>query len=133
MIAAIADTHTLIWYLAGDRRLSDTTRQFLNQIAEDSNQVAISTVSLIEVTYLAEKGRLAADWPMRVFGLFDEADAFFIVAPLNLETAKSLASLMGFGISDMPDRIIAATSTNLGVPLVTRDRAITNSAVATLW
>jgi PIN domain nuclease of toxin-antitoxin system len=133
MIAAVVDTHALIWYLAGDRRLSDSAKQFISRIAKDGNQVAVSTISLIEITYLAEKGRLAADWPTRVITLFDKANTPFVKASVDLEIAKTLASLAGLGITDMPDRIIAATSTYFNVPLVTRDRAITNSAVNTLW
>ena len=129
MIAAVVDTHALIWYLSGDRRLSDPAKQLLAQIANESNQVAISSISLIEITYLAEKGRLASDWPKRVFGLFGEADTLFVEAPVNLEIAKSLALLAGSGIADMPDRIIAATSTYFAVPLITRDRAIVGSVI----
>jgi len=33
----------------------------------------------------------------------------------------------------MPDRIIAATALHLGVPLISRDRRISLSAVATVW
>lgn len=133
MIAAVVDTHTLIWFLSGDRRLSVSANQFLSQVNNQGNQVAISTISIIEITYLAEKGRLAADWPTRVSSIFDEANPLFVETPVNLEIAKSLALLVASGIADMPDRIIAATSTFFGVPLITRDRAITNSAVNTLW
>jgi len=36
-------------------------------------------------------------------------------------------------VPDMPDRIIAATALHLGVPLISRDRRISLSAVATVW
>jgi predicted nucleic acid-binding protein len=36
-------------------------------------------------------------------------------------------------VPDLPDRIIAATALHLGVPLVTRDRQITASGIATIW
>lgn len=133
MIAAVVDTHALIWYLAGDKRLPDSAMQFLGQIVNGGDQIAISTISLIEIIYLAEKGRLAADWPQRVLTLFDEPGTPFVRTSVDLETAKSVASLANAGIADMPDRIIAATSTHLGVPLVTRDRAIVASPVKTVW
>jgi PIN domain nuclease of toxin-antitoxin system len=133
MIATVIDTHTLVWYLAGDKRLSDSAMQFIGQIVDDGNQIAVSTISLIEIIYLAEKGRLTADWPQRLFNLFEGSDAPFIKVSVDLDTVKSVASLAGSGIADMPDRIIAATSTHLGVPLVTKDRAIAASAVKTVW
>lgn len=133
MIAVVVDTHTLIWYLSGDRRLSDLAKQFLTNIAEAGDQAAVSTISIVEISYLSEKGRLSPEWPTTVIKLFDEADALFVECPINLEVAKSLMSLADSGIADMPDRIIAATARLLNVPLLTRDRAITNSPVATLW
>lgn len=78
MITAVADTPTLIWYLSGDRRLSDFAKQYFDHIAKDGNQIAISTISIIEIFYLAEKGRLFSDWPERVLGLFDEADSLSV-------------------------------------------------------
>jgi PIN domain nuclease of toxin-antitoxin system len=33
MIRAVADTHTFIWYLAGDKRLSVKGREFINTTA----------------------------------------------------------------------------------------------------
>lgn len=133
MIAAAVDTHALIWYLSGDQRLSESARQFLSAIGGEGNQVVVSSISLVEIAYLAEKGRLTAEWPATVFGLFDNVDTIFVEAPVDLEIAKSLTSLANSGIADMPDRIIAATSTFFSVPLITKDRIITNSSVETLW
>mgnify|MGYP003620371030 CR=1 FL=1 len=133
MIAAVVDTHTLVWYLAGDKRLSNFATQFLSQIINDGNQIAVSTISLIEIIYLAEKGRLPPDWPQRVFTLFDGSNTPFIKSPVDLDTVMAVASLAGTGITDMPDRIIAATSVQLGVPIVTKDRAIVASPINTVW
>lgn len=133
MIAAVVDTHALIWYLSGDQRLSESARQFLSAIGGEGNQVVVSSISLVEIAYLTEKGRLTAEWPGTVFRLFDNADTIFVEAPVDLEIARSLASLAKSGIADMPDRIIAATSTFFSVPLITKDRIITNSSVETLW
>jgi predicted nucleic acid-binding protein len=36
-------------------------------------------------------------------------------------------------VPDMPDRLIAATATSLGVPLISRDGRIRASAVHTIW
>ena len=45
-------------------------------------------------------------------------------ASVDLDTVKSVASLADSCIADMPDRIIAATATSLGVPLVTKDLSL---------
>jgi PIN domain nuclease of toxin-antitoxin system len=33
----------------------------------------------------------------------------------------------------LPDRIIAATAVHLGVPVISRDRKIQSSSIATVW
>ena len=133
MITAVADTHVFIWYLAGDRRLSTVAKQYIDRIAANSDEIAISAITLVEIIYLAEKGRLVSDWPERATSLLDEPDSPFVVAIVDREVVKSLASLAGSGIIDMPDRIIAASALRYGVPLLTRDHVIANSPIETLW
>lgn len=52
MISLVLDTHTVIWLLHADPRLSPTARQRINQSALRKEQVAISTISLVEITKL---------------------------------------------------------------------------------
>ena len=58
MIRAIADTHTIIWYLFADSRLSLTAKNTIEQIANDGYQVGISSITLTEIVYLEEKNRI---------------------------------------------------------------------------
>jgi predicted nucleic acid-binding protein len=44
-----------------------------------------------------------------------------------------MASIPRADVPDLPDRIIAATAVYLGVPLISRDRAIRASSVETIW
>ena len=57
---AVADTHTLIWYIYNDARLSPTARTWIESAAAASEQIAISTITLVEMVYLVEKGRIDA-------------------------------------------------------------------------
>ncbi len=59
MIARIADTHTALWHLFDDKRLSAAAEAFINEEAATARrEIAISTISLAEVVYLVEKNRL---------------------------------------------------------------------------
>jgi PIN domain nuclease of toxin-antitoxin system len=58
MIVAIADTHSAIWYLFNDSRLSQGARDAFDAASANGNQVGVSTISLAEIVYLAEKGRI---------------------------------------------------------------------------
>lgn len=62
-LRAIADTHTVIWYVYGDARLSAATRLEIDSAAANGEQIGVSTISLVEIVYLAEKGRIAANVP----------------------------------------------------------------------
>jgi len=58
MIAGVADTHTALWHLFDDPRLSRAAGDFINAAAAARHKVALSSISLAEVVYLVEKGRL---------------------------------------------------------------------------
>jgi predicted nucleic acid-binding protein len=59
-IAGVADTHTALWHLFDDKRLSAAAEGFINDAATARRKIAISTISLAEVVYLVEKNRLPA-------------------------------------------------------------------------
>jgi len=54
MIIAVADTHAVIWYLTPDQRLSATARSFMDAASAQGNQIAVSSISMIELVYLVE-------------------------------------------------------------------------------
>jgi PIN domain nuclease of toxin-antitoxin system len=56
MIACVVDTHAFIWFLTGDKRLSSTARQHIDVAIKDGHSIVVSSISLVEALYLAEKG-----------------------------------------------------------------------------
>ena len=58
MSSVIADTHTIIWYLSNHPNLSNAANAILTETIAKGENIFISTISLIEITYLVEKGRL---------------------------------------------------------------------------
>ena len=61
MIGAVADTHAALWYLFNDPRLSRSAGDFIDRAAAAGTEVGISSVSLAEIVYLIEKGRVPAN------------------------------------------------------------------------
>jgi len=55
VIVAVADTHTILWYLFGDSRLSDTAKKYIDQASSRREQIGISSITLAEVLYLASR------------------------------------------------------------------------------
>ncbi len=133
MLRAVADTHAIIWYIFGDVRLSTIARDAINQIAGDGDQVAFSSITLAEIVYLSEKGRISPLTLERLLTAVDTTDAVLIEVPFDRNIAQALQLVERTQVPDLPDRIIAATALYLGVPLISRDRKIKLSPVPTIW
>ena len=60
MVVAIADTHTTLWYLFSDPRLGRAASAFIDATVADGNHIGVSAISVAEMVYLIEKGRIPA-------------------------------------------------------------------------
>ncbi|MEE8391174.1 MAG: PIN domain-containing protein [Anaerolineae bacterium] len=92
-----------------------------------------ASISIVEIIYLIEKGRIPpATLPLLEEGLLERPALLEIIPVTNL-IALTVQHVPRQQIPDLPDRIIAATALHLDVPLITRDRKIRLSDVATVW
>src|SRR5689334_16629348 len=107
MSSAVLDTHAAIWYLESSPNLSVPARQAIQTAIAAGKPVFISAVTLVELTYLIEKGRFPHTLFDRMLGLLRQPTSGFRVAPLDLATVAALPSVPGAIVRDMPDRIIA--------------------------
>jgi PIN domain nuclease of toxin-antitoxin system len=133
MFIAVADTHTVLWYLYSDSRLSSRARQFVEEATRLNNIILISSITLVEIVYLIEKNRIAADSMEAVLAVLNDPASVFEEYPVDLSVAQALARIDRNQIPDMPDRIIAATALHLGVPVISRDGRITGSDITSIW
>jgi PIN domain nuclease of toxin-antitoxin system len=53
--SAVIDTHTAVWYLNADGRLSDRARRFIDEAGRRGVPVLISSIALVEVVYRCER------------------------------------------------------------------------------
>ena len=60
-MSAVLDTHAAIWYLLDTKNLSEAVFSLIDDAAGSGVPTYISAVSLVEVVYLVERGRIAAD------------------------------------------------------------------------
>lgn len=133
MIVGVADTHALIWYIFADPRLSNPAKTFIDNAFANSDYVGVSSITLVEIVYLIEKRRIAAESLSIVASLLEQLDSVFIEIPVDLRVARSMSSIDSAKVPDMPDRIIAATAVHLNVPLISRDGKIQISGINTIW
>lgn len=133
MTSVVGDTHSLIWYLMDDPRLSEAAGQAFDEATAVGQRIYLPSICIVEATYLVEKGRISE----QAFSAFDSAladsDSPIRLIELTLEIAKAVRDVSRAAVPDMPDRIIAATAIALGLPLITCDRKIRASGVKTIW
>ena len=134
MADIVADTHAIIWYLQQSKRLSGDAYAAFDRTASSGGCIYIASISIVEIHYLVEGGKLPEEALVRLDSALDRIDgARVAVVPLDLHVAHTLKQIPRDTVPEMPDRIIAATALYLGLPLVTRDRKIRESNVETIW
>jgi PIN domain nuclease of toxin-antitoxin system len=133
MIEGVADTHTALWHLYDDSRLSLRAREYIDEAARVRRKIVVSSISLAEIVYLIEKKRLPAsayDDLRRVlvdpYHVLDEA----AVSPGVIDAMRRIPR---DAVPDMPDRIVAATAVHFGVPVISRDGQIRSTDLRTVW
>lgn len=132
MPGVVADTHALVWYLIGSDRLSRPATQALEQAIAERDAMYVSAISLVEILYLTEKGRLPEETLELLEGAIEQPHAALSVVTLTLGVVRAVKRIPRDVVPDMPDRIIAATALYLEVPLVTRDRRIASTSLTTI-
>ncbi len=127
------DTHALVWYLFDSKKFKGATLVKLEETVASGGRLFFSTISLVEILYLVEKERLVPETYHRLFDLIRKDDPRFAVYPLTAAIVNCMESIPRRLVPDMPDRIIAGSVIELGLPLVTRDSALQALDIATIW
>jgi len=129
----VLDTHTLVWWVAGDPLLSKAAKTAIER-EKSRGEIIISSISAWEIAMLVERDRLVLtmdvdNWLATVAQI--ERVSFMSV---DVEIASKSVSLPGEFHKDPADRIIVATARKLAAPLVTKDEKIRDYRhVKTIW
>ena len=133
MSAVVVETHTVVWYLSADARLSASAAHALDSATDAGERIYVPSICLVELTYLVEKGRLPVAARDRLIQALDGPTAPCLLAPLDRAAANVLGLVSRVEVPDLTDRIVAATAVALRAPLISRDRKMRSSQVHTLW
>jgi PIN domain nuclease of toxin-antitoxin system len=133
VIVAVGDTHTIIWWLFNSTKLSTPAAQFIRSAAAKGDKIAISSITLIEIVYLIEKGKIPLETLTAMAQIIQTTDGPFEEIPVSLSIARTLNRVDAAKVPDMPDRIIAATALYLNVPVISKDGKIQMSGLTTIW
>lgn len=125
----LLDTHALLWWLDGDRRL---TRRARVAIGDHGNRVMVSAASAWEVSIKARLGRLpgALDVAADIAGAVRSQQ--FDALDITILHAQKAGRLPG-PHRDPFDRMLAAQAQLEDLPIVTNDPVFGAFAVETIW
>ncbi|HEX7708336.1 MAG TPA: type II toxin-antitoxin system VapC family toxin [Thermoanaerobaculia bacterium] len=117
----LLDTHVLLWWVTGDRRLPKSLARAIESADAD---VAVSAASLWEIAIKRALGRIDIDLEELIASI--AADGFSEL-PLRFAHARALAELERLH-EDPFDRMLIVQSIHEGRRLVTQDAAILSYA-----
>jgi PIN domain nuclease of toxin-antitoxin system len=127
----LLDTHALLWMASDPDRLSKRAREAIRE-SRQSSEIAIATITLWELAWLAQNGRIVV--PGSVESFVRETIARVVLRPETPEIAALAVRLPERFPRDPSDRLIAATAMIEGAALVTADTRIRQSKVLnTVW
>ncbi len=133
MPSVVVDTHTAVWYFLNDSRLSQVAGRMLDQTTQSGYPILIPSISLVELVYLVEKGRIPPATYTSLRRAADDPRGPFRLALLNQGVIDAVHAINRQLVPDLPDRVIAATALALNLPLVSRDAKIRTSQIKTIW
>lgn len=129
----VIDTHALVWWLT---RAPGLSRKAERTIAAhgDPGQIVVSAISLLEIATAIRRGRLRLSMPLGQW-LADMKR----LPEIRVESVSADIAVLAGGLAepmhgDPADRLIVATASALGVPLVTGDKKLhAYKGVKTIW
>jgi len=128
----LVDTHVIVWLAFDQAQLSKNAKAAINDARRSGEGLAISDITLLELTTLSNKGRIRLDISLESF--LSEVEARFVVLPISGRACVRMLGLPAGYPKDPADRIIGATALVEGLALVTADREIRRSrALRTIW
>ena len=125
----LLDTHTLIWFLAGDKKLTDKARGLIDN---PDNRKFLSIASLWEIAIKVSLGKLALNKPFEK--LFPEQLHFNRIEILDV-TVDNLIKLttLPFHHRDPFDRLIIAQALVEEFPIIGADAAFDAYGINREW
>lgn len=131
----ILDTHALVWFVEGNKRLSESAKTI---IAGTDSEMVPPLIALAEAAVIIERGRTTisdvSKFLARVY-----ADTRIEIFPLTVDVFERSLTPEGLRIPELHDRFIVSTGLHLQdlgetVEIVTKDQAITDAGVlSVIW
>ncbi|MBW4424300.1 MAG: type II toxin-antitoxin system VapC family toxin [Nostoc desertorum CM1-VF14] len=125
----LLDTHTFIWYVTDNSRLSNQVLEFIN---DENNEILLSIASLWEIAIKQNLGKLTFNQPFEIF----------ITQQLNLNDFRLLdikishvavVATLPLHHRDPFDRILIAQALVENIPILSADKIFDAYPTRRLW
>jgi PIN domain nuclease of toxin-antitoxin system len=127
----LLDTHVVVWLAFDPDKLSKRAKEAIRG-AREQGGLAIAAITLLELAWLAENGRI--ETTLSVESFVRECAARMTVLPITPEIAARAVGFPDSYPKDPQDRLIGATALAEGVPLITHDKQIKKSGmIPVIW
>ena len=125
----LLDTHSFLWFIAGNERLSQVAREL---IEDEDNTRLLSTASLWEIAILLRLGKITLNQPFDVY--VSQKMRLNRIETMNIQINHlSLVSSLPFHHRDPFDRLMAAQCLVEGLPILSVDSIFDDYGVQRLW
>ncbi len=115
----LIDTHILLWYIAGDKRI---TRGIRKKIEDDNNVIFLSIVSLQEITIKESIGKLKLKGSLKDLKNYLDEKGIKILE-FDIDDLEKLQSLPCHH-QDPFDRLIVSQAMTKSLEIITNDKQI---------
>jgi len=127
----LLDTHIVIWLALEPDKLSKRAKEAI-RAARLEGGLAIAAITLMELAWLAEKGRV--ETTLSVESFVRQCASRMTALPITPEIAARAVNFTESYPKDPQDRLIGATALVEGIRLVTHDKLIKKSGVVpVIW
>jgi PIN domain nuclease of toxin-antitoxin system len=128
-VRLLLDTHALLWWLAGDERLSLKARR---TIADRRNDILVSAASAWEVATKHRLGKLPGAGPLAVDFAREVRRQGFTGMEITMEQAQAAGELPG-GHRDPFDRMLVAQAREQRLAIVSNETEFDEYGVKRVW
>jgi PIN domain nuclease of toxin-antitoxin system len=103
----LLDTHVVVWLAFDQSQLSRNARAAINHARENGDGLAISDITLLELTTLSSRGRIRLEISLESF--LREVEARFIVLPISgravyapSDSPRPILTILQIALSEPP-------------------------------
>ncbi|MEW6003534.1 MAG: type II toxin-antitoxin system VapC family toxin [bacterium] len=122
----VTDTHTLIWHMTDNPKLSQEARRILSE-----ENIVIPCIFFFELLYLIEKKKITVKFDDLLMMISSSRN--YQIEPICLPIIRKSRMIPREIVADPWDRLIVATSMHLDLPLISRDKSLNEIGVKIIW